>query len=28
LEECLALVIYRNDERSWDGPDLEHKAGE
>lgn len=28
LEEVLALVVYRNEARSWDGPDLEHKEGE
>lgn len=28
LEEIIALVVYRNDERSWAGPDLEHKEGE
>lgn len=28
LEEVLALVVYRNEERSWDGPDLEHKEGD
>jgi hypothetical protein len=28
LEEIITLVVYRNDERCWNGPDLEHKEGD